>query len=87
MVKKTKKKYCGNCLYHSAWEYPLKIFCEYWLEKDQKEKTIRDTLDSCEMWKPEPQGCYCVRDALREIKKLSNYHSNLSTSDAKIKGR
>jgi len=55
---------CGNCLYHSAYRYPTHIFCfERFV---RRENPVMPTLSCCELWEPDPQDCFCVRDALKE---------------------
>jgi len=64
--KTSIERYCGNCGFHSPYEYPNKIFCEYWFINDRNADPIKETLYSCEKWKPKSQPCFCVREALKK---------------------
>lgn len=65
MVKKLElERFCGNCHYHSMYEYPNVIFC--FNRFQQGKNGILSTLDSCEQWKLQSQECFCLRDALEK---------------------
>jgi len=60
----SKRKYCGNCYYHNALNYPDQIFCIFHFLKQKK--PIFSTLDVCENWKPDYQECFCLQEALKK---------------------
>jgi hypothetical protein len=63
MAKKLEsERFCGNCQFHSVYKYPEIIFC--FKRFQQGEKAVFSTLDCCELWEPQTQGCFCVKDAL-----------------------
>jgi hypothetical protein len=66
MKKKTmsKEKYCGNCYHHCVYSYPDQIFCMSRFLK--RENPIVFTLDVCENWSPDYEGCFCVQEAVRK---------------------
>jgi len=55
----SSKKYCGNCGWHSVYDYPNLIFCELKLTK------LPTLTPACENWIKGYEDCFCVRDALR----------------------
>jgi hypothetical protein len=61
---KKGKRFCGNCVNHNPYEYPLRIFCSKRYSKNKD--PIVDTLWCCGDWNPVNQYCHCVRDATRE---------------------
>lgn len=67
MKKPKTERYCGNCDGHNAFEYPNKVFCS--TRYGQNKDPIVKTLWCCDEWNMISQQCYCVREALRSIKK------------------
>ena len=56
-----KRKVCGNCTSHNAYDYPDKIFCTRRFLKN--EDPIMQTLSCCEDYYPSAQECNCISDA------------------------
>lgn len=68
MAKKSdSEKRCGNCKYHSTYNYPELIFCDIYFLRN--ENAVYPTLAYCEFWEPAQQKCYCIEEALRQQKK------------------
>jgi len=61
---KTKRKVCGNCGNHNAYNYPDEVFCT--MRLCSSENPIVPTLWCCEKWNPTSQDCYCVEEALKK---------------------
>ena len=59
-----ERRFCGNCVSHNPYEYPLRIFCSK--RYAQNKEPIVETLGCCDDWSPVNQDCHCVRDALKE---------------------
>jgi len=56
-----KRRFCGNCGNHNAYDYPDRVFCTKRYAKD--EDPVVDTLWCCGQWNPSSQECYCVEEA------------------------
>jgi hypothetical protein len=56
-----KKRFCGNCGYHTVYDYPKKIFCARLLAKNKN--PVVDTLWCCGEWNQSSQECFCVEEA------------------------
>jgi hypothetical protein len=61
-----KKKFCGNCNSHNAYNYPDQLFCTKRFQQNQN--PIVQTLWCCEKWKESTQECACVAKALAKKK-------------------
>ncbi|TET57390.1 hypothetical protein E3J51_02930 [Candidatus Bathyarchaeota archaeon] len=59
-------KYCGNCYFHGVYDFPDRTFCM--LRFKRREEPVVPTLGVCESWKPDYQGCHCVREAVKRAK-------------------
>lgn len=61
-----EKRFCGNCSSHNAYRYPEQIFCgkRFTENKDP----IVQTLWCCEEWSPNPQECFCTKEAMKNRK-------------------
>ncbi len=62
-----KRSYCGNCVYHYAYDYPEQVFCEYRFLNNQNPFVF--TLWCCEYWSPAYQECFCISAALNKVQK------------------
>jgi hypothetical protein len=62
-----QKEFCGNCDSHNSFDYPNRVFCSTRYGKDKD--PIVHTLWSCSEWNKVSQGCYCVREALKQQRK------------------
>ena len=63
-----ERRFCGNCVNHNPYEYPIRIFCSK--RYAQNKEPIVETLGCCDHWSPVNQDCHCVRDALKEKEQL-----------------
>ena len=60
-------KCCGNCRYHSAYQYPDTIFCfDKFADNDGQLKSI---FDVCNEWEFKEQGCFCLDAAFKALPK------------------
>ncbi len=66
-VSGVRKKVCGNCCYHNAYEYPDKVFC--FVKFQKLANPVVSVLDHCGYWENKPQECNCLEDALKKNKK------------------
>jgi len=60
----SKRRFCGNCFHHNVYEYPDLILCN--MRYESGKDSIVSTLGFCEHWKPAPQECFCVKEALKK---------------------
>jgi len=67
-----RSKFCGNCYYHDAYEYPDLIICK--LRYPNGTDFVVSTLECCENWEPDPQECFCVQEALEKRNRNSVEH-------------
>jgi len=58
---KAKRRFCGNCGSHNAYNYPAQVFCSR--HYGEGKNPIVETLWCCEEWSPSSQECYCVEEA------------------------
>lgn len=63
----SKSRFCGNCHYHDAYEYPDFILCKQ--RYPTNKNFIVSTLGCCDKWTPHSQECFCVKEALEKQNK------------------
>jgi len=63
-VNHPEEKHCGNCYYHSVYDYPFHTFCVYRFK--QRKNPVVSTLGVCEHWKEDYEKCFCVKEALKK---------------------
>ena len=63
-TSESKERFCGNCSYHNAYQYPDLIFC--FIRYQKRKDPVVPTLGCCEQWTFEPQECFCVEEALKK---------------------
>jgi len=68
----SRSRFCGNCYYHDAYEYPVFIICKF--RYFNSDDFIVPTLGWCEKWTPDTQECFCVEEALKKQNKDSVEH-------------
>jgi len=56
-----KRRVCGNCTSHNAYNYPEEVFCTRRFLKNKN--PIVQTLWCCEDYYPSAQECNCIGDA------------------------
>lgn len=62
-IIKPRDKCCGNCRYHSAYQYPDTIFC---FDKfGNTENPVKSVFDVCNEWEFKEQACFCLDNALK----------------------
>lgn len=66
LKSKPKRKFCGNCVSHTPYDYPNLTFCMRRLLDNQN--PVVATLWHCKEWVPDTQQCYCVEDAMKKRK-------------------
>jgi len=66
-VVKSGKRFCGNCRYHNAYDYPDRIFC--FVKFQKLGNPVVSTLDHCDEWEYNPQECFCLEDTMKKNKK------------------
>jgi hypothetical protein len=65
---KEKGRFCGNCRYHNAYNYPDQNFC--FLKFQNRENPVVSALDYCPEWLFKPQECFCLDELVRKKKKI-----------------
>jgi len=66
-VVKSGKRFCGNCRYHNAYDYPDRIFC--FVKFQKLGNPVVSALDHCDEWEYNPQECFCLEDTIKKNKK------------------
>jgi len=58
------ERFCGNCRYHNAYQYPDLILC--FVRYQKHEDPIVSIFGCCEKWEPKSQECLCLEEALKK---------------------
>ncbi len=72
--RKALHKCCGNCTGHSAYRYPVTIFC--FARLCENENPVRNIFDTYDEWAVKGQDYLCVEDALKALQSRNRSYEN-----------